>query len=299
MNEQINNCLKSIAGKLVREQNIPYFPGLLYGKTGIALFLCHYSSYAQNDFYSDAAYGLITEISRQLREKVAVNYPYGISGIGAGIEYMVQNRYMEADTDEILADFDDCLSDHLTNYRALSSFSQIMDTGRYFAFRQRSSKRKNRIGENIEKIVCLIEMQLTGTPFCNPDVLLLLRSFRSISDKAAVLFERQTELFNVQLIKKCPFEWFRYFYMTGDHIHDCNILDINRLIEENTLIPDGMKNMLWLILSGNRNTCDRLTAFTEQHKTCRNSCLINGLAGMGLTLLTVPDRQRGTWIELL
>jgi hypothetical protein len=299
MVKRTNDCLESIAAKLVRERNIPYFPGLHYGKTGIALFLCHCSSYAQNDFYSDAAYGLITEISRQLQGKIAVNYAYGISGIGAGIEYLVRNGYMEADTDEILADFDIFMSGHLTGYRDLSSFSQTVDIGRYFYFRQRGGSRKEKIRENIERTVCLMEMHLTGMPFCHPKVLHLLRAFRNTSDKAAVLFERQTRIFNMQAVKERPFEWFRYFYMTGDSIHGCGTADVNRLIEENTLISNDMENILWHMLSEREIPDSRLTAFMEQHKTCRNPGLINGLAGMGLTLLTLLDRQQGTWIEIL
>jgi hypothetical protein len=299
MVKRINDCLESIAGKLVREHNIPHFSGLYCGKTGIALFLCHYSSYVQNDFYSDAAYGLITEISRQLRGKIAVNYAYGISGIGAGIEYLVRNGYMEADTDEILADFDIFMAGHLTDYRDLSSFSQIMDIGRYFAFRQGSSRRKEKIRENIERIICLMEMHLTGTTFCHPKVLRLLHTFRNSSDRASGLFERQAAMFNMQSVGEHPFEWFRYFYLTGDNIRDCSVTEVNRLIEENALISNSMENMLWHVLAKREIPDSRLTAFMEQHKTCRNPGLINGLAGMGLTLLTLLDRQQETWIEIL
>jgi hypothetical protein len=292
--------LKNIADKLAEPQNIPYFPGLYYGKTGIALFFSHYALYTQNDMYNEIAFGLISKINTQLYRNNSVNYAYGLCGVGAGIEYLVQNMYFEADTDEVLVDIDLSVSHHLTNYSALSSFNQIIGIGKYLVFRIKNTKRKAAIEKNIEKVVNLIEMQSMRTPFCRPDVLNLLYRFRDISEKALILLNEQIQLFNIQQVEKSPFEWFYFFYKTKEENQNCNIIDsVNRLILDEQLILNDMEYTVWSSLSNNNITGEQLTRLIEQSKTSQTYGITNGLAGIGLTLLTLMDKQCSTWVELL
>jgi lantibiotic modifying enzyme len=300
MNLITDNYIKSIAQKLSKPQNTPYFSGLYQGKTGLAIFFCHYASYSQNDLYNDMAYNLITEISKQLNENTVINYPYGLSGIGAGIEYLVQRTYFEADTDEILADIDTSVSHHLTDYSALSSFNQIKGIGKYLSFRIKTTKRQSDIKDSIERVVNLIEMQLMRTPFCRPDVLSLLYAFRNISEKASVLFADNIKLFNLQLVREFPFEWFYFFHKTKEENQNSNIIDaINQLILDERVNLTNTEYLIWTFLSGNNVTIEQLSDFINQFETVQNFGLINGLTGIGLTLLTLVDKQNETWIELL
>ncbi|WP_298652530.1 hypothetical protein [uncultured Proteiniphilum sp.] len=71
----MNNIIKQLAEYFVNgEQPLPYFPGLYQGKAGIAVFLCHYSSYSNDNSYCDYAFELIQTSHRQLMDKNPVNY---------------------------------------------------------------------------------------------------------------------------------------------------------------------------------------------------------------------------------
>lgn len=80
--------------------------GLFYGKMGVVVFLYHYASIFQDDFYENIAIKLMWEIFSQVHENTSIDYADGLLGIGCAIEYLHQNEFIEGDIDEILADFD-------------------------------------------------------------------------------------------------------------------------------------------------------------------------------------------------
>jgi hypothetical protein len=300
MDSTINDYIKNIAVKLAEPQNIPHFPGLFRGKTGMAIFFCNYALFTQNDLHNDISYNLITKACKQLHNNNAVNYAYGLCGIGAGIEYLVQHGYFEADTDEILREIDMCVSHHLTHFLTLSSFNQIMGIGKYLSFRIITTKREIGIKKNIERVVNLIEMQLMRTPFCRPDILKLLYSLRNISEKASVLLTNNIKLFDIKLVKDYPFEWFYFFHKTRNENQNSNIIDsINRLILDKQLNLTNMEYLIWSSLSGNNIANEQLSSLINQFDTVQNFGLANGLSGIGLTLLTLLDKQNSIWIDLL
>ena len=80
--------------------------GLFHGRMGIVLFFAHYARATQCKHYEDFAGCLLDELYEEIHEDLPVNLENGLFGIGWGIEYLVQNGFMEGDTDEILADID-------------------------------------------------------------------------------------------------------------------------------------------------------------------------------------------------
>ena len=78
--------------------------GLLYGKMGTAIFFYHLSEKLQDEKYLDYADKLIDEILTQLTP--ISTFRDGFTGIGWGIEYIVQHNFCKGDTDEILEDID-------------------------------------------------------------------------------------------------------------------------------------------------------------------------------------------------
>ena len=81
-------------------------PGLYSGEMGLVLFFTRYARFTQNDIYLDYAYCMVDKIQRRIHQDTPVNYKHGLTGIGSVIEYLVQYSFFEADTDEILEDFD-------------------------------------------------------------------------------------------------------------------------------------------------------------------------------------------------
>jgi hypothetical protein len=80
--------------------------GLYHGKMGIALFFAHYGRYTENSLYSDFAGELLDDIYEDIHTGMPTDFENGLCGIGWGVEYLLQNGFMEGDSDEVLSDID-------------------------------------------------------------------------------------------------------------------------------------------------------------------------------------------------
>lgn len=80
--------------------------GLLNGKMGVAIFFFHYAGYTVKKVYKDFAGELINEIYKEIHVNCPCDFKDGLSGIAWGVEYLVRNRFVEGETDEILEDLD-------------------------------------------------------------------------------------------------------------------------------------------------------------------------------------------------
>jgi hypothetical protein len=194
-----------------------------------------------------------------------------VSGTGIAIEYLAQNNYLEADTDEILEDFDFVLSRFLINFSSLSSFNQILDTGKYFSYRIHNTRKENEIKKNMERVMTLIEMQFMRAPVCSRQVYGLLNTAKDVSEKAAALLDIYFKSFE---------------------------LDNNFNFNEHNSIQQNMEYFMWCITSGRKISSRQLDCFMKQAE-CNNMGLLNGLAGIGLTLLSFMNNQHVSWWDSL
>jgi len=108
-------------------------PGLYTGEMGLVLFFTRYARYTQNDLYLDYAYGLMEKLQNRIHRDTPIDYKQGLSGIGSAIEYLVQNGFFEANTDEILEDFDKRI--FFTYNLSYLSKEEIQSVGYYAAWR--------------------------------------------------------------------------------------------------------------------------------------------------------------------
>lgn len=106
MEHKINKRLQQIANALIINASNIDDIGLLNGRMGIAIFFYHYSSYSNNNLYRKYADELIDEIYSDIHQSLPMNFTGGLTGIGWAIEYLVKNRFVSANTDEILIDID-------------------------------------------------------------------------------------------------------------------------------------------------------------------------------------------------
>ena len=110
--------------------------GLFYGKMGVAVFLFHYASVYQDEFYENIAMNLISTVFSQINMQTSIDYADGLSGIGCAIEYLYQNDFVEGDIDEILSDFDLLFDDILSNSRRKKDlYENLLGLIRYYRFR--------------------------------------------------------------------------------------------------------------------------------------------------------------------
>lgn len=101
-----NIFLQYIAQYLILESSFLKDLGLLNGKMGIALFFFHYAKYMNKNIYSDFGGELVDEIYNEISIDSPLNFKSGLAGIAWGIEYLVRNNFVEADSNKILEDID-------------------------------------------------------------------------------------------------------------------------------------------------------------------------------------------------
>ena len=87
--------------------------GLLEGKMGIILFYYSYGRYSKNDAYVEIADELLEQITDNLKTTLNVSFDQGAVGIAWGIRYLIRNKFVSGDPEEILSDIEDIL---LTKY---------------------------------------------------------------------------------------------------------------------------------------------------------------------------------------
>jgi len=98
-NMSIEQRLQQIANMLVLNGTLTDSPGLIHGKTGIALFFFHYALYTSNGLYEHYALDLIGEMQSQIHNNSPADYENGLAGIGVGIDYFISNHFLDVEDD--------------------------------------------------------------------------------------------------------------------------------------------------------------------------------------------------------
>ena len=80
--------------------------GLLSGKMGISLFFYEYARHENEIIYSDFAGELLDDIWDKVHNRVPISFESGLTGIAWGIEYLIQNNFVEGNSNEICAEID-------------------------------------------------------------------------------------------------------------------------------------------------------------------------------------------------
>ena len=99
--------------------------GLLNGKTGIAIFFYHYARYTGKHIYNDFAGELLDEIYKEIHVNTPVNFKDGLCGIAWGMEYLIRNRFVGGNPDDVLDDLDKQIVER--DVRRISDYS--IETG--------------------------------------------------------------------------------------------------------------------------------------------------------------------------
>ncbi|MGV8096402.1 MAG: lanthionine synthetase LanC family protein [Mangrovibacterium sp.] len=106
MKFRVNSRLLCLANVLLLNASFIDNLGLFNGKMGIAIFFYHYAKYTGNKVYENYAGDLLDEIYEEINVRTPADFTCGLTGVGWGIEYLVQNEFIEAETDEVLKEID-------------------------------------------------------------------------------------------------------------------------------------------------------------------------------------------------
>lgn len=90
-----------LVNNLILHSNNILSIGLLDGKMGIALVLFHYARVYKSRECRLVAEHLLDQVMSSLTSRTAIDFANGLTGIGWGIEYLIQNGYMKGDSADI------------------------------------------------------------------------------------------------------------------------------------------------------------------------------------------------------
>jgi lantibiotic modifying enzyme len=144
---KIDKNLDSISRHLLLNSSFLDNIGIMHGKMGIAIFFFHLARMTKNTFYYTYASELIDEIYGSVYKGTGIDFENGLAGIGFGIEYLVQNGFIEADTDEVLANIDERIFEGLVIDipEDINILSGLIGYGAYYFMRLKNSHCTNRI----------------------------------------------------------------------------------------------------------------------------------------------------------
>ena len=270
----MEQTLKYISETLKQKGVTVSSPGLMHGKMGIAIFFFHYALFTGNTLFEEYAMELIERLQEQVSQEHGYNYAEGLAGIGAGIEYLAQNKFVEAETDEVLRDYD-MLIFHTTVYGDHSDvtlLSGLAGTGRYLLFRiARHSCNNNSV----------------HIPTLNNKMLLI-----HITD----YFERR-----IPSLKANELDDVYNFLIAMNQaniypVKTKRLLKIFSFDNTETLIQQSQRKIEMLFgdkISG-------LSSGNQEKKLSKfSSGLYGGLAGIGLYLLSKLDKRHEKWMNLI
>jgi hypothetical protein len=80
--------------------------GLFHGKMGLVIFFFHYAYFTKKSIYRKFAEQLLDEIFEDIHDRLTLDLENGYCGIGWGIEYLSQKKFIAGDTNEILESID-------------------------------------------------------------------------------------------------------------------------------------------------------------------------------------------------
>ncbi len=106
--------------------------GLMHGKMGIAIYFFHLARENKNKIYEDYAGELIDEIYEEISIKTSLDFENGLAGIGWGIEYLVQQGFLHADTDEVLEPIENQLQSSRNQFEGIGLLNGITGLGEYY-----------------------------------------------------------------------------------------------------------------------------------------------------------------------
>ena len=162
-------------------------PGLFSGEMGIVLFFARYARFTQNDLYADYFYDLIEKIQSRINQETPINYELGLTGIGSAFEYLVQNTFVEADTDDILGEFDKRV--FMINNLPFLPIEDIQGIGYYALWRTMGINVSNTtIKDTIKKVFLPQIMTFLAEKIENPLDILSIRKNPQILDLKAYTY---------------------------------------------------------------------------------------------------------------
>ncbi len=267
--------LKYISKKLMRHEAVVSDTGLLHGKMGFAVFFSHYAQHTGNPSYTYHAMELINDILEQAQKQYEINYANGLAGIGAGIEYLSQNKLIDVNTHEILEYFDGCIfrSTVFSEHTDASLYTGLTGLARYPLFRiagRHTNEDQIRTLDNKMLLIHITDMLERMSP-----------SSKEAASEDVLIFLHDMEQANVfpEKIKRMIKDFSSARYSTNQDTVHAHQLKIETLYS--------------------KKYHDFFSKIRNNPQSDMIPDLYGGLAGIGLYLLSKSDKRHESWMKLL
>lgn len=112
-------------------------PGILYGRMGIAISFFQFARTTGKTTYEDFAMEIIESVQKEISGNTPVDFASGIAGIGVGIEYLIQHKYIDADANDVFIEIDNKIC-NIIHFRLLQNAgleTGVCGIGHYLVYR--------------------------------------------------------------------------------------------------------------------------------------------------------------------
>ena len=104
-----DEMLEKIAQHLMLYNSFADTIGLLDGKMGGVIFFFLYAKYSEKTIYEKFAYELLSEIYEDISRDTPIGFKDGLSGIAWGMDYLIYNKYVVTDDEDLLDELDELI----------------------------------------------------------------------------------------------------------------------------------------------------------------------------------------------
>ena len=290
---KIEQDLRQIVDMILLNGTLTECPGLVHGKTGIAVFFFHYARHTGDELFADYAMDLISEMLNQIHVNSPADYEKGLAGIGAGIYYMIRNDFLNVE-DDIYEDFDQRMV-RAVMFDPCPDFNQycgLTGYGRYWMTRLHYQMPSTQARNCLLRIIAMIEENLTNISIQEyADVYCFLKDLHQISDFDAGSMHALSLLGR---ISNPPIQD-NGITNAAEHVFlrlgDSMVGNIVRMVQQcryfNSKRQDEINAALMQIQD------------LDMEKAPVNMGLLNGYAGEGMLRLTVLNQADMLWTNLL
>ena len=123
----MENIQKELTNRLLSSDFNRYPVSLFHGKMGLSIYFYHLSKIESNPAYHSKAEQLLDQVLlNDLTPNHSIDVEDGLAGIGLGVMWLVKNRFMEGDLNEMLEVVDDAIYRKIAFSANPTQFSPIM-----------------------------------------------------------------------------------------------------------------------------------------------------------------------------
>ena len=106
----MENIQQKLTDKLFSSNLDSYPAGLFHGKMGLAVYYYHLAKIESNPQYQSKAKALLHRIlQHDLSANQSIDVEDGLAGIGLGVTYLIKNRFVEGDLNQLLEGIDNAI----------------------------------------------------------------------------------------------------------------------------------------------------------------------------------------------